>query len=431
MKTRNEIILEGLESRLESIRDCSATLKEVDHKNRDYSSLYEEISYFLHFILNTEEFKGTFNELYFYIQRLPQNGKYTTILNDIEKGFKEISKQAISHPNFGDYKDKQSGKFKNPFTQRPLLTASEFLNQVGSLKIIPKGPLVSFLTDINIILAEIWNKLFEYDEGDWKEIIRMFGEVKSKIRTIEYFEEFEHNYLGAQSAKNLISVYLSLNPQTDLETNTNLLLIAHNVQEGKGIYQSNTLSVLNSDCKNLFYYLKRSLTITLSIESVIDRFTNYISLYFKGSLSGSKIEKQLQEKFEEFIFQSGFYPISEAQIGNGRLDTLILDYSNSFLTELKQVNLSRTKDKQKKINKILSQARIQSSVYFDRLKSLPKLSNVVFIIVFTDQNIFFQNNLDRLRKDGILFIFKKVGLYEKSPSKLPEAYPVNIEDLIE
>lgn len=127
----------------------------------------------------------------------------------------------------------------------------------------------------------------------------------------------------------------------------------------------------------------------------IDRFSTYISLYLSEDVSVKK-EKGLQKRFEEFVFHEGYYPISEAQLNNGRIDTLVYDKSDTFLFELKQIDFDTKKETPKSLNIKLKSAQIQSSIYRDHLRNLNNISDSVFIILFTKRKIHFKADIDRI-----------------------------------
>ncbi|MDR6783894.1 hypothetical protein ABIE26_002717 [Pedobacter africanus] len=188
------------------------------------------------------------------------------------------------------------------------------------------------------------------------------------------------------------------------------------------------MALLNKDSGPLSH-LER-LNIQLSIEQYVDRFIVYMSLYFIPDADQSKTEKKLQTSFEEFLFNVGYYPISESVLKNGRLDTLAVNQNQVFLFEIKQFDLGRTKEGVKDLKKKLRGAQIQSSIYSERLRSFPRLSNHIFFLLFTNEKVILKDNINRVPKDNLVFVFKVITLNTNHPWSVFEEIMIDVNDLL-
>lgn len=431
-KTRKDLVLEGLESRLESIAYVDKNLKMISHDKRDYSPFYQEISFYIHYILNTEELNKLFSELMSYLNNLSENELYSESIQNIRKNVKLITTEMLNHSDFDNFKTKQKGQYRNPFSVIPTMEVKDLLMNIKEQDFKQKKPLYSILNLTYEVLARIYS---DWNESNlnltgFEKITNELKLFQDNLDSISFHEDFEYDYLGVKAAYNLIVIYKSQNPKYFFTGSTLAYLQNDLIHKGKGLHSERTLTALTHDCHKIHNYLKQHLTSIQSIEITIDRFATYMALYFRTKLEGNQPEKELQRKFEEFIFQSGYYPISEAQLNDGRLDTLIIDPRNFFLCELKQADLGKNEEKETSIAKKLLNAKIQSELYYDRLNSLPQLSKEVFIILFTNRKISFKNDVDRTTKKKILFIFKSISIYEESPSKIKKEIVFDINDLL-
>ena len=106
--------------------------------------------------------------------------------------------------------------------------------------------------------------------------------------------------------------------------------------------------------KDMYVRLRTALTNRIAKQTVIKRFKAYCGLYktrwlineLRSNENEGKTEEVLQDFLEEYVFQQGYYPISQAQLGRGRLDVLVNTPSEaSFLVEAKQVGLGKAKNR--------------------------------------------------------------------------------------
>lgn len=428
--TRNEVILEGLKVRLENIDFIAHQLSEVPHEKRSYKEFYHEISFFTHFIIENEELKKLLVELLSYDNKLKENHDYTQAIDKINSVVRSISEKMLQRKDYQKFKKKYNIGFSNPLGYPIALEIEDLLNKFKEFNINSIPRLEKVLDSTLQVLLDILNKWTSINKDGFEIIYDEINQLGSYINSITYFEKYEHDFIGVQSAKNIATIYRSMNPRIGFQGGYTGRIDNSLIQNGKGFFSGDTLKTLQIDCKKIFYYLKERISMQLSIETSIDRFVTFMSLYWDEPISGDNPEKRLQKKFEEFIFKEGYYPISEAQFKDGRIDTLVFTGNNSFLCEFKQVDLGSVKESKKGFEDKIKGAQIQSSIYIVRLGDLQQLEKIVFIIVFTNKRITYKNNLDRIEKDGILFIVKTVSIYEKTPSKVKKDFELDIDSII-
>lgn len=142
--TRKDIVLEGLKSRLRSIEFISDSLSNKAHSERNYTSFYQEISYYVHYIVNTDELKKIFFELLSYFNKLKENDKYLEAIQTVNNRINTISKDMLNHPDFDNFKTAYPHKFKNPlYFCHPIFSsnAEDILRRLEVLKFTSKKPL--------------------------------------------------------------------------------------------------------------------------------------------------------------------------------------------------------------------------------------------------------------------------------------------------
>ncbi|MCD4713206.1 MAG: PD-(D/E)XK nuclease domain-containing protein, partial [Clostridiales bacterium] len=364
--TRKENIIKGLNARIRSIDFAVEYLEKSDDNKKSYSRFYQEIAFLIHYIIKTEELKTIFMELVSYAKKLNDNPHYANAKNEIVKYIKDISNGMKNHPNYDTFKATCFLDFKNPLNEIETLRLEPLLNIFSEFEFKAEYGLVGLADESYQVIQSIYEKWTYHHKEDFEKIADDINLLYNSVNDIRFAEEFEHDYHGVKSALNLSGIYSALNPRTSLGGSIYHNLINGLIHKGEPVRSEDTIEELKLDCHKIYFYLIEKLTTMLSIELTIDRFATYISLYYREKIKGTEIEKTFQKKFEEFIFRDGYYPISEAQVNDGRIDTLMVNDTNSFLCEFKQVDLGKTKEEQKELEKKIKSAQIQSSIYQER-----------------------------------------------------------------
>jgi hypothetical protein len=174
--------------------------------------------------------------------------------------------------------------------------------------------------------------------------------------------------------------------------------------------------------RDVYVRLRSALTNRVARQTVLKRFKAYCELYKTRWLinevrrveNKGKTEEVLQDFLEEYVFQQGYYPISQAQLGRGRLDALVNTPGEaSFLVEVKQVGLGNRQEQVSKgepIQRILD-AIAQAQGYQHKLAGYISTSDV-YVVLFSADYLVFDDPLP-IRQGGLSFFVEVVNLIDK------------------
>jgi len=425
---KNELLTRALDARLAAVhRVADGTRQRGLNADTDYSPFYTEVAYFVHLIIEHQEFRSLFIDLLNYADKLKKDKDFQQTVIDINQQVKSIATALESHADFAKLTS-QGEDYRNPAATPITLKAAELVEELKKYDLANRHAENDLMHTVGVLERIAMDMEKHADKATLKPIYDLFPALEALYNRHKYFVNFNHGYKGVQAAQELTMIYRSLNPLFTLGPDILGLLQNDNIKKGKQVLAPDTLGTLEADCVQIVAYLRDRLYVQLSIESYVDRFVTYTALYFTKDFKDNDAEGALQEDFQEFLFNAGYYPISEAQVKNGRLDTIGVQQQDAFLFEIKQVDLGKTAEKD--VSGRVKNAQIQSSVYLDSLNGYPNLNHHVFIILFTNRKVYFKNNADRIIKNNITFIVKTVVVYETTASKLKDDCEVDINDLI-
>jgi len=187
--------------------------------------------------------------------------------------------------------------------------------------------------------------------------------------------------------------------------------------------------------RDVYLRLRSALTNRIARQTVISRFKAYCELYKTRWLldeldedeNRAHPERFLQRFLEEYAFQQGYYPISEAQLGRGRFDTLIHKLNGtSFLVEAKQVGFgseggnATSKEAIEKIERAIAQAQ----PYKSRLADYTCESDV-YIVLFTPQYFVFEGE-QPVKRGELSFFVEVVNLIDKPVTEWGTQIPLSL-----
>ena len=166
-------------------------------------------------------------------------------------------------------------------------------------------------------------------------------------------------------------------------------------------------------CQNLMSHFKYTLTSTADRNFTIQNFIAYMQLYLLNTIPSRSREKWFQNEFERYMFLNGYFPLSEVQLGNGRLDTLPISADSAFICELKQIGFSSSsRITQAAVRRLIKPQ--QPRIYHERLSRYPNISKDIHIILFAKGLVTFENNV--VERHGLRYFFYAVNLSDISPS---------------
>ena len=185
--------------------------------------------------------------------------------------------------------------------------------------------------------------------------------------------------------------------------------------------------------RDMYVRLRTALTNRTAKQTVIKRFKAYCELYKTLWLIDQvkrvgKPEEVLEDFLEEYVFQQGYYPISQAQLGRGRLDTLVhVSGEASFLVEAKQVGLGNGQEPVtagKAVQKI-REAMDQAQGYQDRLAGYTSGTDV-YVVLFSASYLVFDDPLPT-KRGGLNYFVEVVNLIDKPITEWGEPLLLSIQ----
>lgn len=426
----NSVLIKGLEARFNEIKYECEKIKSIPANVVDdrYKNLYVEVSYFVHYVMTNEELNRIFDDLLLFYNKVKASVEYKRIVTSMESAVRIISNELKAHSNYSNFIGSTTGNWSNPFINPPTINSNNLLIGLTNFSFNAGVEMFSVMDRLIRVLTEMVQRWIAIDTEGFDSILKQIQLLHEDLQKFDELQNYEHDYAGARSAKDLFLIYRAFRRDLRGQRADESILFEY-IHKGKAI-DKNIEDQILINARKLLFNLQNGLEIRFSMEVTVERFCNYGTLYLVYPIRTKKIEKFFQMKFEEFVFQEGYYPISEATVKNGRIDTLVVNQNNAFLCELKQVDLGKTKLTKKQFEDKIKHATIQSGVYVDRLRTYPNLEKMVFLIIFVNQPIKFFENISRFNKNGIDFIVKVVYISSVAPSKLRWSNNLNIKKLI-
>ena len=412
-------IIDSLKNRYNNIEDSfKQTLSGTIRSRETNLDLYFEISYFVESIIQNELTRNLFESLLGYENSIQKSEGYLTSINEIKKIVLEIVQELSVHKELKKFTS-ISNHWKNPFLKidgQPLVYEfKELLNQLSK----NFGQYIDYQIsdDTFHVLSDAINKWHSELNSDFEQnLIDKYNELHRQIKELEYHTGFKRSFLYVRSAQNIHLIYFALNPRL-ISDNVLTSMMTGGINKGECHISNNDLV---QDCKKILNYLELELNNTQSIELIVSRFKAFMELY---QTDNQIDERGCQKEFERFLFLNGYYPISEARLGSGRLDSLAFDVENAFLYEHKYVK-SLTD-----LNRKLKSSAIQASIYHSRLQNLPRISSNVFIIIFTLKTLEIEGS-SSIVINGVTFFVVVISLDKSAPSTLKNTPKIKLNDVI-
>ena len=373
-------LLTALDYRIGLISELKVSLNETNNKeiSRRY---YTEVAYFVNTIYQNDELSFLFTELLSYSSRLHLNEEYSRAILNIRQAIKSIANQLLTHEKFTEFETKEGSGWKSPFDGsyttievRPLL---ERLRDLDNNKLIMRYSDIFTLLNSGDGLNGILNRFVSICDLNIQGIRNELNSFNDNLMILSFHSKFQHDFLGVNSALTIKNIYEAIHPVITT-TDLNKQLFNSWINSGENMIERDNLL---SHCKRIREYFHQKLSTKFSIDFVINKFKHYMEIFQIDCLSDYS-ETYFQREFELFMFNNGYYALSQGQVGNGRYDSIVLDENNAFLFEHKQIGFGiKSESKSDCFNKFKS-GKIQTEIYHQRLRLHPRLSNDVFIIVF-------------------------------------------------
>ena len=427
--TAHRNLIQNLNFRIENISDSyQNVLRTTDDEKKGKANINfkTEIAFFIHFIKNNYLSRTLFAELLNYNDTLDLSNEYIKSIKKTTKHLKQISQLIREHHDFEKFKNECNDGWKNPFNDSMTIEASILLDRIKIISDFISSKKISFVNESYEILVGICERWGHHiPASDLTEIVAEFNNCRQELFVLEHLNGFQKEYTGANSAIRLNHLFNAITP------------LHHPQSTNEGIFENLIVSGTDlekdelylTDCKKIQSHIIQKLDEGFSIETTIRNFIAFMEIYRKAS-DYTKGEKQLQKEFEMYLFDKGYFPLSEVQLKNARIDTLATNDSNAFLIEYKQIGWSKSEINLKLELEKISSAFIQSDIYSKRLNAYPSLQKTVYIIVFTTKYFIFKNGKTTIKYNGLTFSFHSVYLGNESPSKIKKPMIYNIESIL-
>jgi hypothetical protein len=426
--TAHKNLIQNLNFRIENISDSyQIVLRATDEKRKEKANINfrTEIAFFIHFIKSNYLSRTLFEELLSYNDTLDLSSDYIKSIEKTIKHLKQISQLIKGHQDFEKFVIECNDGWKNPFKDSMSIEATKLLDRIEKIPDFISSKKISFVNEsyeILVAICERWENHIR--ASDLTEIVNEFNNCRKELFVLEHLNGFQKEYVGANSAIRLNHLFNAIiplhHPQTTNEGIFENLIVSGTDLEKDELYLS--------DCKKIQSHIIQKLDEGFSIEITIRNFIAFMESYRKASDYPAG-EKQLQKEFEMYLFDKGYFPLSEVQLKNARIDTLVTNDSNAFLIEYKQIGWTKSQfDLKMELEKIKS-AFIQSDIYSKRLNAYPNLQKTVYIIIFTTKYFLFKNGKTTINYNGLIFSFHSVYLGDESPSKIKNPIIYDIESI--
>jgi hypothetical protein len=387
--------LTALDYRIGIISELKVSLLNEPNNKEISRKYYTEVAYFVYTIYQNDELSFLFKELLSYSSKLPLNEEYSKAIYNIRQSIKSIANQLLTHEKFTEFESKEGSGWKSPFDGsyltievRPLL---ERLRDLDNNKLNMRYSDILTLLNSGDGLNGILNRFVSICDLNIQGIKNELNSFNDNLMILSFHSKFQHDFLGVNSAFAIKNIYEAIHPVITT-TDLNKQLFNSWINSGESIIERDNLL---SHCKRIREYFNQKLSTKFSIDFTINKFKHYMEIFQVDCVAGNS-EAYFQREFELFMFNNGYYALSQGQVGNGRYDDIILDENNAFLFEHKQIGFgNKPESKLTCFNKFKS-GKIQTEIYHQRLKIHPQLSNDVFIIVFSEYFIRLKNGTTNL-----------------------------------
>lgn len=431
---RKEEIISNLETRYDYvIKSFEHVISKSLSRNHEILNTYSEIAYYIFYINSVWELKQIYKEILTYPEKLKSSVELIELNKDIKDNLKKISNFILNQSDFKNILreiKKHCGDVASPFEIRTI-PVNELLNSLLNISdnfLFSYSQIDKLLNQIikisEIGLAPYWNNLSKTKQQSFNE---WNTKLYSFMNKLKFEEEFARNSMYFEDFQTINNIYCSLNPIESI-VNPDLFVMENMIKKGE---EFTDIEKIKQSFVKVHNTLKLGLTEKQTKIAVVERFITYMEFFTNKELfksSKTKVEKLFQKEFEQFVFFNGYYPISEANLASGRLDTLIVNKRETILFEFKQFGFDKSKRiTESKIRKLFNGIS-QLNFYHRLLTSFPNLVDNINLIVLTKYPIIFEQKSIRVCEEEINFYI--IDLSGVPPSR-QEPKIINIKNYLE
>lgn len=405
------------------------------HYNKENSKDFlHYVAEFFHFLIYGSETAPIIKKIFDSRLEVEKSGRVVESNTKVKQAYQKLAIEIIELKNWEAFSKNKGieNQFVNPFelgssrigvhpisatiVEQMKTFDSYSANSIDLIETV-KGVLVDSGSGLNGILNRYERSYPDESEKISEIVSDCFRVVNPLIDELKEIFEFNVEYSGFNSIEELLLVYENVHPNVRVSPSVNAYVL-HYVMTTQGLTKEQ-VDKIKKAMRKAARIIKNELSLLPTRELVINRFKAYAELYrrsdFVNEASGKKSpEKIFQKYWEEFAFQAGYYPISEAQLESGRLDTLLSSPEAAFLTEIKQVGFGSGKTSKEPKN-AFSSAVIQASSYRAKLNDYPLISRQVYVLLFSNETIVLTP--DRKEASGIEYHLIPIQLTAVSESK--------------
>lgn len=434
MNTNIDKIKNLLEQRYKDITefgfpDHFQTLSPNDKQNLTYG-FYNVISYFVHFIYQRPELRGYFLLMLERLENLMKNPRIMEIKKENCAVIKRIVKEFFGRKikSLLNRLSEEERKLLNPFHKFDEPLAVDYLKYFRLVTNLKKyeelHDLVAGFRWIRNGLLSLCEKIDKQDEkiGDslMEKLSKEFDLLLKSIYELEQIIKYEPGFISLNSFKEVENIYMMVRPS---EKGGILYEFFKSAREFGEIRDNAQVKSLKEDVKKVYQFLSNNLDDKLSKHFIIEKVKSFFEFFVKPQ--DIKKERELQTEAEKIIFLEGYFPISETHLGSGRLDTLMVNPSDSILIEYKVIGGKSYKGAKAGVERAINDAETQIESYRSIINHYPNLQKEVYILLFCYRHTevigkdSFENT-PYVIKNGITYYLVTINILGIQPSKIKQ-----------
>jgi hypothetical protein len=395
---RVDIVRKEMERRFKDVENIKNLVADViGHKK-----IEDAVSVFLYSLLVEPITRDFLIGLSKYEEYFLSSDKYKRIIAEVVSSINIIISE-IEKVNFAKLYEDKGRKFgdiigsPDPSISSGQLSLTEYLQALKNINkhedCITNG-LRGIINDIYIIHEFAFENI---DNWNNKLVQRSINCLISNRDKLEAHLKYEAEYNGAVSLSNLLCLFMrsrylilsGLNPNSFGKNLTVNYINAEKIRSNPSLG-----SYYFEECRNVYHAVDKFLSTSQSKSVLINRLITYCTWIKRESfqqLKGTEKEKQISPIIEEFIFNSGYFPLVHFEMGKSKTGKSIPDilamgtnsWQDSILIELKQHIGQKKNYSERELHDGIGQAQF----YLSQVKGLkPDVADVVYLLVFYDGN---------------------------------------------
>lgn len=379
-------------------------------------------------------------------ERLPNSEQVKVLNANFSDAFIPLASEIICLPKWKSFcrtKDGQNS-YVNPLEKTGktdrfnMIKSAVFVSDLSKFRDF-RGNTIDQVDTIREILVDsryglngILDKYFAFDKDSFpkfsQKLSECFGKANLTVNKLKELFEYNPRFDAYNSLIEILSIYRNVHPNPN-QTPEFVGNFSYYFSVENGLTPQE-VKQLQKHATKIVRVIENNLNLSVIKKQLVSRFKAMCELYDIDELvtaikKSSHPEKTLQKYWEKFAFLNNYYPISEAQLGSGRLDSLITsDVEAAFLSEIKQIGFSTQKIN---LKFLIKGAAVQADAYKRKLEGFPNLDKNVYVLLFTNFPVSVEK--DEVEKSGIHFHLEVIQISNEPDSKKTPV-KLNIQDIV-